>query len=153
MGKGSRREREYVELCKRAGMATYRPATVQYGENDPFGLFDVFALSPSHSRVHAVQVKSNRASGINGWTRHTELFRRLGFRTFYAVPYDDDNDTIQAWRLVECQSHPAISGEKVDRVDERKDDDVGPFVDTEYNTGHRVVEWLESLQNTGETAP
>lgn len=129
MGKGSRREREYVDLCKRAGMATYRPATVQYGENDPFGLFDVFALSPSHSAVHAVQVKSNRASGIEAWQRHTALFRKLGMRTFYAVPVDN-----QGWRVIEC-----------------KDDVRRTVVDERDSTGvigDGVVEWLKSLQST-----
>lgn len=132
MGKGSRREREYVELCKRAGMATYRPATVQYGENDPFGLFDVFALSPSHSAVHAVQVKSNRATGIRAWARHTKLFRRLGFRTFYAVPVDREG-----WRLIECNDDLRRTV-----VDER---------DSTETIGHGVVQWLESIKNTRES--
>lgn len=123
MSKGTRREREYVELCKRARMATYRPATVQYGENDPFGLFDVFALSPAHSTVHATQVKSNRATGITGWQRHTALFRRLGFRTFYAIPYDN-----QGWRIVEC-----LDDERREVVDER---------DSSENIGEGVVRWL-----------
>lgn len=125
MGKGSRREREYVDLCKRAGMATYRPATVQYGENDPFGLFDVFALSPSHSAVHAVQVKSNRATGITAWAGHTRLFRELGMRTIYAVPYDREG-----WRLIECRNDG-----RHDVVDERE---------TTENIGDGVVAWLES---------
>lgn len=131
MGKGSRREREYVSLCKRAGMATYRPATVQYGENDPFGLFDVLAFSPAHSRIHAVQVKSNRASGIEAWQGHTALFRRLGMRTFYAVPVDR-----KGWRIIECKDALRRTV-----VDER--DGTGAI-------GDGVVQWLESLQNTGE---
>lgn len=125
MGKGSNRERQYVDLCKAAGMATYRPATVRFGENDPFGLFDVFALSPRHSSVHAVQVKSNRATGITGWARHTELFRQLGFRTFYAVPYDREG-----WRLIEITSPT----EWHNVVDER---------DLSCNMGQRVADWLD----------
>jgi len=121
-------------------MATYRPATVQYGENDIAGLFDVLAFSPSHAAIHAVQVKSNSASGITAWARHTELFRQLGLRTFYAVPYDDDNERIQAWRLVEI-TEPT---EWHNVVDERGDDDVGSYRDTQHNTGHYVVDWLDS---------
>ena len=97
MSKGSRRERELVELLQSAGMATYRPATVRFGENDMFGLFDVLALSPNHSNVYAIQVKSNRATGIRKWTNHTQLFRNLGWITLYAVPVDN-----QGWRIIKC---------------------------------------------------
>lgn len=109
MSKGSRRERQLVELLKEAGMATYRPATVRFGENDMFGLFDVLALSPSHSKVYAIQVKSNRAVGIRAWTKHTRLFRELGFRTLFAVPVDN-----QGWRIIDCSKNG-----NVDIVDER----------------------------------
>lgn len=101
MSKGSRRERELVELLKKAGMATYRPATVRYGENDMFGLFDVLALSPSHERVYAIQVKSNRAVGIEKWGRNTKLFRSLGWETWYAVPVDN-----QGWKLLDPGTEP-----------------------------------------------
>lgn len=114
MSKGDRREREAVSLYQQAGWATYRPATVQYGENDVFGLFDLLAASPSHGAVHAVQVKSNRAAGINAWARQTWLWRRLGWRTFYLVPVDN-----QGWRLVE--PHEDSKGRLIleSRVDER----------------------------------
>ena len=112
MSKGSRRERELVQILQKAGMATYRPATVRYGENDMFGLFDVLALSPSHQKVHAIQVKSNRAVGIRKWTRNTQLFRNIGWITHYAVPVDK-----QGWRLLTCSS------EGIDTtVDERTED-------------------------------
>lgn len=110
MSKGSRRERELVELLQQAGMATYRPATVRFGENDMFGLFDVIALSPNHSNVYAIQVKSNRAVGIRAWTRHTQLFRNLGWITLYAVPVDN-----QGWRIIKC-----TRGGTEDIVDERE---------------------------------
>ena len=128
MGKGSRREREAVDLYKQAGMAPYRPATVRYGENDMWGLFDLFAVSPSHKSVHGVQVKSNGAIGIRAWGRHTTLWRRLGFRTFYLVPYDNEG-----WRLVECVDSAVESVEQVDRVDVREQD---------CEMGSAVVEWL-----------
>jgi len=110
MSKGSRRERELVELLQKAGMATYRPATVRFGENDMFGLFDVLALSPNHSNVYAIQVKSNRATGIREWTRHTQLFRNIGWITLYAVPVDN-----QGWRIIDCSENGNI-----DIVDERE---------------------------------
>ncbi len=110
MSKGTRRERELVELLKSAGMATYRPATVRFGENDIFGLFDVLALSPNHSNVYAIQVKSNRATGIRAWSNHTQLFRNIGWITLYAVPVDN-----QGWRIIECSSEG-----KTDIVDERE---------------------------------
>lgn len=110
MSKGSRRERELVELLQKAGMATYRPATVRFGENDMFGLFDVLALSPNHENVYAIQVKSNRATGIRAWNRHTQLFRNFGWITLYAVPVDN-----QGWRIIKCEK-----GETEDIVDERE---------------------------------
>jgi Holliday junction resolvase len=109
MSKGTRRERELVELLQKAGMATYRPATVRYGENDMFGLFDVLAVSPSHTNVYAIQVKSNRATGIRKWANHTQLFRNLGWITMYAVPVDN-----KGWRLIDCSEDG-----NVDVVDER----------------------------------
>jgi len=126
MSKGSRRERECCDLYKRAGMGVYRPATVRFGENDMMGLFDVLAFSPRHSAIHAVQVKSNTASGITAWARHTELFRQLGLRTFYAVPVDSEG-----WRLVEI----VAPTEWHNVVDEREED---------CSMGERVVEWLRS---------
>lgn len=131
MSKGSRREREAVGLYQRAGMATYRPATVQYGENDIAGLFDLLAFSPSHSRVHAVQVKSNGARGIRKWTRHTALFRRLGWRTFYLVPIDNEG-----WRLIEVDGVKRIAESDAGAwncVDERELD---------CDMGNGIVEYL-----------
>lgn len=109
MSKGTRRERELVDLLQSAGMATYRPATVRFGENDMFGLFDVLACSPSHMSVYGIQVKSNRATGIRKWTSHTQLFRNLGWITMYAVPVDN-----KGWRLIECTRTGTV-----DVIDER----------------------------------
>jgi len=125
MSKGSRREREFVELCHDARLGTYRPATVKFGENDCFGLLDVLAFSPSHHKLMGFQVKSNGARGINKWQRVTVLLRRLGIRTFYAVPYDN-----QGWRIIECTEHG-----RVECVDER---------DADYNVGEGVVQWLKA---------
>jgi Holliday junction resolvase len=123
MSKGSRRERELHQLYQNAGWAPYRPATVRYGENDVWGLFDVLAVTPTRDTVHGVQVKSNTAAGVRAWTRHTRLWRALGFRTLYAVPVDS-----RGWRIIDCTDD---GRETV--VDER---------DTPANMGERVTEWL-----------
>jgi Holliday junction resolvase len=94
MGKGTRRERQAVELLQSAGYATYRPATVAFGENDVFGLFDVLAVAP-HLPPRAVQVKSNRANGIRSWMDHTALFRSVGFETEFWVCHDT-----KGWRVL-----------------------------------------------------
>ena len=127
MSKGTRRERECAEIYKKAGYAVYRPATVKFGENDMFGLFDLMCISPDADAVHAVQVKSNRASGIRKWARHTRLFRKFGFRTFYAVPVDNEG-----WRVIECYD---TSGEtfRSPVVDERE---------LTCDMGTRFKEWL-----------
>lgn len=113
MSKGTRREREAAEIYGRAGFATYRPATVTYGENDVFGLFDVIAISPLHDRVRGVQVKSNGARGIRDWCRHTSLWRQHGWATRYLVPYDN-----KGWRLIECDckgTHTIYDGRENDQ--------------------------------------
>jgi len=135
MSKGSRREREAVELYQQAGFATYRPATVRYGENDIFGLFDILAVSPSNSAVHAVQVKSNRASGIRSWSRHTALWRRLGWRTMYAVPVDNEG-----WRVLEPVTK-RLPAAPMTRVDERH---------RECDMGEGMTEWLRGEQAGGD---
>jgi len=94
MSKGTRRERQAVQLFKEAGWATYRPATVQFGENDVFGLFDILAVHPDQSRPRAVQVKSNGNRGVTAWQRQTWLFRRSGFATDYLACYDNSG-----WQL------------------------------------------------------
>lgn len=127
MSKGSRREREAVDLYQRAGFATYRPATVRFGENDIFGLFDILAVSPAHDSVRAVQVKSNRATGIEAWTRHTALWRRLGWVTEYLVPIDN-----AGWRLIDC-NHAVNDWWSKTVVDEREMD---------CSMGEGVVEYL-----------
>jgi hypothetical protein len=88
-----------------------------------WGLFDVLAVTPTRDTVHAVQVKSNRATGIRSWTRHTRLWRALGFRTLFAVPVDNEG-----WRIIDCTDEGRETA-----VDER---------DTPANMGERVTEWL-----------
>lgn len=94
-GKGTRREREAVDLLKQAGYAAYRPATVQFGENDPFGLFDVLAFAP-HLPPRFVQVKSNKARGRQSWFRHARLFGAHGILTEMWVCHDREG-----WRVIQ----------------------------------------------------
>lgn len=124
MGKGDDRERQAVDILQSAGYATYRPATVRYGENDPFGLFDVLAFAPNLP-PRFVQVKSNRAVGIRGWSRHTSLWRRHGILTEYWVPYDREG-----WRIIEAtdDGHTTVCDER----------------GTYCNMGDKVEEWLQS---------
>lgn len=145
-GKGSRREQQAVSIYQSAGMGTYRPATVRFGENDMMGLFDFLAFSPSHTSIHAVQVKSNAATGLQAWVRHTQLFRRLGFRTFYLVPKDGEG-----WLLYEAGEEPE-DGRRAAKlvVDERELENVGPNRDTEYNTGHGITQWLREETESDE---
>lgn len=127
MGKGSRREREFVELCQHAGLPeVYRPATVQYGENDLYHVFDVQAVTQRRETL-AVQVKSNGARGITQWQEDTRVFREAGWVTLYACPYDN-----QGWRIVRVEDE-----QRTDVVDER---DV-----TGVTLGSLVVEYLEEL--------
>ena len=106
--KGTRREQEACEYMQRAGYATYRPATVQFGENDVWGLFDVLAIAPDLP-LRAVQVKSNRAVGIHGWSRHTALWRAHGFLTEYWVCHDREG-----WRVLQPtdESHTTVCDER-----------------------------------------
>ena len=123
MSKGTKRERECHGLYEQAGFKPYRPATVRFGENDMWGLFDVLAVRESDESVHAVQVKSNAARGITKWCKETSLWRSLGWETIYAVPVDREG-----WRLLQCTSdgHETL-------VDER---------DSDCNMGEDVVEYL-----------
>lgn len=128
MSKGTRREREAVELLQLAGYATYRPATVRFGENDVWGLFDVLAIAPDRP-LRAIQVKSNRAVGIRDWCRHTRLWRAHGIRTEYWVPVDN-----RGWRLIRCHTDPMDGGPTETAVcDER---------DMDCSMGDGVVEYL-----------
>lgn len=120
MGKGSQRERQASDFFGRAGWMTYHPATVRFGENDVFGLFDLLAIEPTQGRVEAVQVKSNRATGIQAYSRQTWPWRACGWRTSYLVPYDRDG-----WRYIRVDA----PGEWSSPVDERNEDcDMGEHV-------------------------
>lgn len=123
MGKGARRERQAKAVLNQAGYAVYRPETAMYGENDPWGLFDLLAIAP-HRPLRAIQVKSNRAQGVRSWARHTRLWRAHGFVTEYWVCHDREG-----WRVIQCRE----AGKRVVVVDERKH---------ECRMGNVVIDWL-----------
>ena len=124
MSKGTRREREWHAILKRAGHIPYRPATVQYGENDVWGLFDVVSVEPFHYELCGWQVKSNGARGIETWTRDVKPIENA-VRALWAVPYDNEG-----WRVLE-----AINGMHTTLYDERQRD---------CRMGEGVTEWLRS---------
>jgi hypothetical protein len=144
MGKGSNNERAAHELLQRAGYAPYRPATVRFGENDVWGMFDVLAVSPDDRPERLVQVKSNRVSPTayfrKAWlwateTRTVELWTK----------YDREG-----WRVMQYALDPSdaaesgnVNGRYFNAVDERKDERVQAHAHSELNLGDGVVEWLE----------
>jgi Holliday junction resolvase len=130
MGKGTRRERQACEIYEQAGYETYRPATVQFGENDVFGLFDLIAVDPGR-KPRYVQVKSNGATGIKKWT--AEVFERMPMSYMeaeYAVPYDGEG-----WRVVKPVA--VDPHEHVTLFDGRESD---------ANMGEGLAEWLQERQ-------
>lgn len=127
MTKGSRRELEAADILKSEGWAVYRPATVQFGENDVFGLFDILAINPDMAGGPlAIQVKSNGNRGIMRWQAQTWLFRRCGFLTDYWAIHDREG-----WRVT------VVTDRKRNiRVDERdRDVPIGEGV-REYLRNH-----------------
>lgn len=99
MGKGSVNERHLRDCYENAGYRVYRPATVRFGENDMWGLFDLACLRPGkldaqanyevEPRLVLVQCKTNRASGIKEWYRHAEVFTDVpGVTVAYDVRVD-----------------------------------------------------------------
>ena len=124
MSKGTRREREWHAILKAAGHIPYRPATVQYGENDVFGLYDVLSMRPFGHLLRGWQVKSNGARGIETWARNVQPLEKA-LPSFYAVPYDNEG-----WRVdvVRGGSHTTLCDER----------------EMNCRMGEGVTEWLRS---------
>lgn len=105
MSKGYRREKQAAELYNKAGYETYRPPRTKFNETDMWGLFDMIAVPGTddnnkrvlreNAPIRFVQVKSNRASGIEAWcTEVAERFRGPCVADFL-VCYDREG-----WRLL-----------------------------------------------------
>lgn len=144
MSKGANNEREAHELLSRAGYAAYRPATVRYGENDVWGLFDVLAVCADDRPTRLVQIKSNGANSPASYFRKAWLFASESTRVELWSKYDREG-----WRVDQaaCGGVQESSDGRKDgyrtAVDERSDDRVEPHSGTDMTLGDAVVEWLE----------
>ena len=123
MGKGARREREAVNLYKQAGWAVYRPSVVRFGENDVFGLFDLIAVDKGR-KPRFVQVKSNRAAGIEHWCHEVNALMPSEWTVSEFVVCHDR----EGWRLLQ----PV--GEGYQTVYDGRDSD--------GDMGEGLAEWL-----------
>ena len=132
MSKGRRREKQAADIYERAGFDTYRPPRARGGPTDVFGLFDLLAIGPRG--LDMVQVKSNRAAGIEAFCEDTLPFQTTrGLCPLMMVCYDGQgghDPTPPCWRVV----IPSDDDAHVTVVDERDDDTDGD--------GAGVVEWL-----------
>ena len=141
MSKGKRNERRAAELYEQAGFRTFRPQESKFGETDMFGLFDIMAIPPanSHCPVHLIQVKTNRASGIESWLEDADPFHCIGTtQPVFLVAYDGQgghNPIPQRWRLI--RHGVSDAGPKEEWVDERDEDVRGD--------GEGVVRYLQRL--------
>jgi Holliday junction resolvase len=102
MSKGKRRERQAGRAYTEAGYATFRPQESKFGETDIFGLFDLLAIGFAPDPTHLVQVKSNRAEGVEDWAEQARGFEREGIRARMLVCHDREG-----WRVIEPRPHPA----------------------------------------------
>jgi len=96
MSKGKRRERQADEAYDEAGFATYRPQESKFGETDIFGLFDLLAIGTGPEPTHLVQVKANRAEGVERWAESAIEFARTGIRVRMLVCHDREG-----WRVID----------------------------------------------------
>lgn len=143
MGKGADNEREARDLLHRAGYVPYRPATVRFGENDMYGLFDIQAVAYDGRPDRLVQVKSNSVSPTayfrKAWLWATE--RRV---VELWAKYDR-----KGWRVMQYALDPSdasesghVNGRYFNAYDERKDERVAAHPHSELDLGDGLVEWL-----------
>jgi hypothetical protein len=128
MSKGKRAEREAAEHYEAAGYRTFRPQESQYGETDIYGLFDILAVPPAgaNDKVRLVQVKSNRAAGIEAWTEEAMAYYSSSVHVEFLVRYDGEpgpHTPPERWRLICPFQDPFNRHETV--LDERDDDVAG----------------------------
>lgn len=149
--KGKRRESEASKIYEQAGYETYRPQESKWGETDMFGLFDMIAVPGTddnnkrvlreNAPVRFVQVKSNRASGIEAWcTEVAERFRGPCVADF-VVCHDREG-----WRLLsptlKRNEDGTVAHETL--IDERE-------LDCEM--GSVLVNYLENARPVGKPMP
>jgi len=133
--KGSRRDREAREVFEDAGFVTEKSVPAKYGRTDWFGgLFDFMAARPG-TAFRLVQVKGGSASGIREMVEWAGSNLPTNVEAEYAVYYKQEG-----WRLVRTD----VDGSYATLYDERKDDDVGPNVDTPLNLGEGLTRYLSA---------
>lgn len=76
-GKGDRRERQAAGIYQRAGYDTQQARGTRFAEKDWWGLYDLAAFSDARNELRLVQVKSNRAAGIEQWVTNARPFNEL----------------------------------------------------------------------------
>lgn len=130
--KGNKRERQAREIYAEAGFAVEKAVAERYGRTDFFGLFDFMAVRSDTFRF--VQVKGGSASGIGEINEWAAEHCPTGVNCEFAVYYKKEG-----WRLVRALPD---QGSYTTVYDERKDEDVGPHVDTPLNLGEGLTEFL-----------
>lgn len=125
MSKGKRNERETADVYERAGYHTYRPQESKYGPTDIYGLFDILAVPPagSNNQARLIQVKTNRASGIQSWAGSALQYASKSVHVEFVVRYDGHggpHPTPPCYRLIMPQQDPTTRTTTV--LDERNDD-------------------------------
>lgn len=109
--KGNRRERKAADLYEAAGYQVERATAGGFQSPDFFDLFDLLAFNPGEG-LDLVQVKSNRAEGIEQWCADTLPFQTTrGLCPLMLVCYD-----YEGWRVI----IPSDEDAYVDAVDERE---------------------------------
>lgn len=125
--KGQRREREAVSLAEQAGMWVETPNYTRYYNTDFWRLFDFMAVRPDRG-ILFVQVKSNRAAGIQGWADTVAAWFDLE-KVDAQMWVCHDN---AGWRVLDAQTDD-VGGTYETVVDER---------DQSGNMGDQVREYL-----------
>lgn len=123
--KGDRNERELEEYYEQAGYKTDKCRGLRWGKTDWFGLFDLMAIKPGE-KVRYIQVKSNRAQGINKWASKACRITPSEHVTLdFAVKYD-----YEGWRLIRV-----AEGDYETVYDER---------DHDCKVGEGILEFLQT---------
>jgi hypothetical protein len=121
--KGDRREREARQLLEASGYTVETPNYTRFQNTDYFNLFDMMAFKPD-ARPLFIQVKSNRAAGINQFVDDCGAL----------IPFEHVNvefwvcHTREGWRLLRItadgyetlldeRKHDGTMGEHVPDVD------------------------------------
>lgn len=122
--KGDKREREARHILEEAGYVVETPNYTRFQNTDYFNLFDMMAFHPTRKPLF-VQVKSNRAQGINQFVEDcASLIPYEHVVVQFWVCYDS-----AGWRVIEIEldGYTTI-------YDEREDS---------YNMGEGVVGFLQ----------